>query len=143
MNKLFLVLICFIPQFLLAKQISISGKIQDAKNAQLDLVYLNNELSSEPTIFRVNLNGDNEFNINLDVGNIEFVNMIHGDDSAELYVGGYSQEQMKLSFVGGSMLSSLLFEGRNAEANRFLTYYHRSYNKGGTKLTKYSKMRLL
>ena len=139
MHKIILLLICFLPQFLFAKQISISGKDQDAKSSQLDLIYLKNELSSEPTIFRVNLNSENEFNINLDVGNIEFVNMIHGDDTAELYIGGHSSDQMKLSFVGGAMLSSLHFEGRNAEANRFLTYYHRSYNKGGTKLTKYSK----
>jgi len=109
-----------------AKTITINGVFNAPLSNDVTFEIVQNSLSDDVIIYKVNLNDENKFSIVLDIRNNNRIRMIHEDQWVDLFI---ANSQDKLSFVcqAADMNTSIRFDDEKALNNNFLSDYRRLY----------------
>ncbi len=129
MPRLLLVaLLLFSTQFLLAKQVSFIGKIDQPLEKEVFFKINKNTLSGESMVYKVPLKDDFTFGISIETGGEKWVQLQHGEVTIDIYTGSKEQQRLELSFNGINPVETLRFSGEDAMDNIFLSNYNRLYH---------------
>ncbi len=138
LRLLFCFLLCLSTNFLLAKQVSFIGKIDQPLEDKVFFKINKNTLSGESMMYNVPLKDDYTFGISIETGGEEWVQLKHGEITIDIYTGSSQQQRLELNFNGLNQVETLRFSGEDAMDNAFLSNFNRLFHNHQKKLMLYN-----
>ena len=116
-------LLLIVAQFAFGQNVTISGKVDNAKGDTLTLVYDALMLGVKPSIQKTVLTGENRFQFKLIIPQNAIIKLKVKEQSIELFVG--KGNQIELEFDAEDVNKPIILKGDKALENNFLTkFYH-------------------
>lgn len=114
-----------------AERIQLYIKINNPSDQHVAFAYKKQANSSNSSLFRVDLNANNEVNFELQLEESKFIELQYAGKKIPLYIE--LQDELKIYFSGNDIVHSLRFEGKGAANNNVLAAYRKQFSSAAQK----------